>query len=261
MNAALISNYHTHTSKCNHAFGTEEEYILRAIDKGVRVLGFSDHSTYLFSTPFHSSHRMKPEQIDEYVSTLKSLREKYKDKIEIHIGFEVEYYPEIWESSLSHWREHGIEYLILGQHYTGSEEHGAPSAFLPSGSEDALKTYSSLVTEAIRTGKISCVAHPDVMNFTGSLDAYRREMLKIIECAKKFDVPLEYNLLGIYRKRHYPRNEFWELVKDCGNKVILGCDAHRVEEIADPTSVLIARNSLQKLGISNIVENITFKSI
>ena len=36
-------NFHVHTWRCSHATGTEEEYILRAIENGVRYMGFSDH--------------------------------------------------------------------------------------------------------------------------------------------------------------------------------------------------------------------------
>ena len=34
---------HTHTKRCGHAFGADEEYVQAAIDAGIKVLGFSDH--------------------------------------------------------------------------------------------------------------------------------------------------------------------------------------------------------------------------
>ena len=36
-------NLHTHTWRCSHATGAEEEYILRAIENGIVCMGFSDH--------------------------------------------------------------------------------------------------------------------------------------------------------------------------------------------------------------------------
>ena len=39
-----LANYHTHTTRCQHARGTEEEYVLQAIDTGFEILGFADHS-------------------------------------------------------------------------------------------------------------------------------------------------------------------------------------------------------------------------
>ena len=37
----MTANYHTHTWRCNHASGTEREYIEKAIESGIRILGFS----------------------------------------------------------------------------------------------------------------------------------------------------------------------------------------------------------------------------
>ena len=42
-----MKNYHTHTTRCMHAIGSEEEYILAAISAAYTELGFSDH------TPWH----------------------------------------------------------------------------------------------------------------------------------------------------------------------------------------------------------------
>ena len=43
----MQENYHTHTYRCRHAIGSEEEYIRKAIDGGLKVLGFSDHTPFL----------------------------------------------------------------------------------------------------------------------------------------------------------------------------------------------------------------------
>ena len=42
----LKTNWHTHTKRCGHAKGTDEEYVLEAIAAGVKSLGFSDHACY-----------------------------------------------------------------------------------------------------------------------------------------------------------------------------------------------------------------------
>ena len=38
-----ITNYHTHTSRCKHAQGTDRDYVQQAVDSGYQVLGFTDH--------------------------------------------------------------------------------------------------------------------------------------------------------------------------------------------------------------------------
>mgnify|MGYP004576416305 CR=1 FL=1 len=39
----IRNNYHTHTFRCGHAIGNDEEYVLEAIALGLNTLGFSDH--------------------------------------------------------------------------------------------------------------------------------------------------------------------------------------------------------------------------
>ena len=39
-------NYHTHTTRCHHAEGSDEDYIIEAIKAGYKTLGFSDHAPW-----------------------------------------------------------------------------------------------------------------------------------------------------------------------------------------------------------------------
>lgn len=38
------NNYHTHTTRCFHAIGKDEEYVKAAIQANIKELGFSDHT-------------------------------------------------------------------------------------------------------------------------------------------------------------------------------------------------------------------------
>ena len=44
-------NYHTHTKRCGHAIGEDEEYVVNAIEAGLTDLGFSDHCPYIDKEP------------------------------------------------------------------------------------------------------------------------------------------------------------------------------------------------------------------
>ena len=85
-------NYHTHTSRCFHATGRDEEYVLAAIEAGFDEIGFADHSPWKFDSDFVSDMRMHISELDDYCNSIKSLREKYKDKISIKLGLECEYF-------------------------------------------------------------------------------------------------------------------------------------------------------------------------
>ena len=106
--------YHTHTYRCGHAIGKEEAYVIAAIEKGIKVLGFTDH-VFL---PDLEQNGMRGSfmELDDYIYTIKGLQRKYADKIEIHLGFECEF-GEKYEDYYHYLKEiKGIEYLILGQH-------------------------------------------------------------------------------------------------------------------------------------------------
>lgn len=89
----MKTNYHTHTTRCMHATGSDEDYVLSAIKGGYQELGFSDHTPWKYHTDYVADMRMLPEELPGYVESLRSLREKYQDQISIKIGLECEYFP------------------------------------------------------------------------------------------------------------------------------------------------------------------------
>ena len=90
-------NYHTHTYRCGHANGADEDYIKRAIEGGIKTLGFSDHVPLRFADGSESSYRCPTDEAEEYIESITALREKYRDKLDIKIGFEMEYYPTLFD--------------------------------------------------------------------------------------------------------------------------------------------------------------------
>ena len=69
----IKNNWHTHTYRCGHARGTDEEYVLSAIKAGIKKLGFSDHAPY---PECHAKGmRMNYEEYDGYVASIKSLKD------------------------------------------------------------------------------------------------------------------------------------------------------------------------------------------
>ncbi len=85
----------------------------------------------------------------------------------------------------------------------------------------------------METGLFTYFAHPDLIHFVGSRSVYDREMRALCRAALKTGTPLELNLLGVREGRHYPNERFWRIAAEEGNPVILGCDAHRPEDLCD----------------------------
>lgn len=256
----LTSNIHTHTYRCGHAYGTDEEYVLAAIDAGITFLGFSDHIG--FPGLHQKGIRQEAEMVDDYVKSLTELKEKYKDKIEIHIGYEAEYYPEFKDYYKWLKEEKGIEFFILGQHcYLDGDKF----KFYVGDIKDTVSAdrYVDALVEAIKSGMYKYVAHPDL--FINGYQAWDDHIIaqcrRIIEAAIEMDIPLEINLggarwitlnnfeaiLGYHLDVDflYPYEPFWALVatyKDA--KVTIGVDAHKPDNFQN-SSIEIAEKYIE----------------
>ena len=252
----MIYSYHTHTARCHHARGADEEYIEKAIAEGVKVLGFSDHAPFLYPSGYVSYYKMLPSEAKEYFASIRALGEKYKDKIKILVGYEAEYYPELWESTLDFWREGDRpDYLILGQHYI-TEEYGKDPVHSMSGTGDPemMKKYVDLIIEGVNTGRFTYVAHPDVISFTGEEAIYEREMRRMLAALKEKEMPIEINLLGLSTGRNYPSEKFFNIAGEYELPVILGCDAHSPSRVADRDEIALAKKFAERTGIKLVEE-------
>lgn len=249
----MLANYHTHTRRCHHADGRDEAYVRAAIKKGIKVLGFSDHGPFPYED-FTSTMRMTTSASGSYFRSLRKLREKYKDKIQIKIGFEYEYFPEYAEWLKGFIKENEVDYIILGQHFSVREKGGKHTEKLTEPEEILL--YRDSVVEAIESGLFLYVAHPDLY-----LCAYQRfddtakEVARdICRTAAQYDIPLEYNLYGLRKsekagKELYPFKDFWLIAKEYGNRVIVGIDAHSPAHIKDDRYFKEAEKNLRELSI------------
>ena len=228
----MIANYHTHTWRCKHAYGREEEYVDNALKAGLKILGFADHTPYIFPGNYYSTFRMEMHLLNDYVRKIFELRKIYAGQIRIPLGLETEYYPKHFGQLMEFLRDHPIDYLILGQHFVRNE-YDAPYNGLMTEDKSLLKTYVNQTCDAMNTGLFTYFAHPDLIHFCGDGKTYQEYMRTICREAKSCDIPLELNLLGLANGRNYPNPLFWELVAEEGCRVILGMDAHNPEAILD----------------------------
>ena len=254
----MIANYHTHTTRCGHASGGDEEYVLSAVNAGLKILGMSDHGPCRFPDGFESGYRVKVAQIEDYFSTFRALGEKYADRLELHIGFELEYYPEHYESMMERVRKAGTEYLILGQHAIYNERPGMMMSAMPWDDPEKLRRYVWEVCEAMRTGSFTYVCHPEVFHFTGPEEQYLELMRPICTVAHETGTPLEINFLGIRDGRYYPKEGFWKMAGEEHADVVFGSDAHSPDVVYDPASFAVAEGWVKKYGL-HLLETVEFR--
>lgn len=229
-------NYHTHTKRCGHAYGDDEAYVIEAIKNGYTHIGFSDHAPY--ENGYMAGERMHKNELKEYVSSIKALKEAYKDKIQIVTGLEFEYYESHLDELIQYKKE--MDYMLLGQH--DACLYGKD--FYTHSSDEDILEYASLIEKACEKGLPDIIAHPDLFMFSKEEwnDACEKAAHSICKSAEKHHVYLEINLNGLrYGKRQigseyrytYPYRKFWEIASLYDVKCIYGLDAHKPEKYAD----------------------------
>ena len=203
-------NYHTHTKRCGHASGKDEDYVLAAIKEGYDGLGFSDH--VMLPNIISDSVRGRYEQKNEYLNSIKSLKDKYQNQIEIYVGFECEWDKKFEKYYRSLLDGNEVDYLYL-------------------------KRYLKKTLEAFKSGLFKIMAHPDIyMSSVPWNKGAKKLAYTICKEAKKYNIALELNCgcfindkkTNIFNevRYRYPYPEFWKIAKEIGNTIIVGIDAH-----------------------------------
>lgn len=252
----ILSNFHSHTTRCNHAVGSDESYVQAAIAAGFDQLGFSDHAPWPFADGQVSGMRMRLDQYPDYLQSIRDLREKYKDQIEIFLGLEMEYYPEHLGWLQAQRQEQGLDFLILGSHYDSAKED---LYFGGLTQKSDLARYARHTIKGMESGAFCCLAHPDLFmlsypRFDASCKSISRD---ICQAAKALNLPLEYNLAGLYpnpwrQGLGYPTPQFWQIAAQEGITAVIGLDAHDPARYADSQVFENAVNYLKQLGIPRL---------
>ncbi len=255
----MKANYHTHTYRCKHATGMDEMYVQSAIRAGFDILGFADHTPWPYESSYTSGIRMDVSQLLDYATSLRGLKERYQDRLNILIGLECEYFPR-YMSWLKEAKEaYQLDYLIFGAHYIGSDED-FPYVGYACRDTAVMYRYADMCVEGMQTGLYAYLAHPDLfMRRRDTWDDDCQAVAKAIcSCALECGMPLEYNLNAHViggGECLFPRLEFWELAAMMGNKVVIGYDAHQpemLENIGAETEIRMLLDNLNLRPLDSI---------
>lgn len=259
----MKTNYHTHTTRCHHATGSDEDFVLSAIKGGYQELGFSDHTPWKYHSSYVSDIRMTPEELPEYVESLRALREKYKDRISIKIGLECEYFPDY-----IHWlkgiiKEYKLDYVIFGNHHFHTDEK-FPYFGRHTDSVDMLELYEESAIEGMESGLFAYLAHPDLfMRSYPQFDRHCKLVSRhICRTAARLNLPLEYNIgYESYNEANgvitVPHPDFWEIAAHEECTAIIGVDAHNNLDLETSRYYDRASETLKQLGIK-VIDKIPF---
>lgn len=243
-------NLHTH-SIFSDGKSTPEEVVLEAINQGMKVLGFSDHSP----VPFENSFAIKNDNVQNYISTIKSLKEKYKEQIDIYCSMEMDFIPGIVKDFKKTKEEFGLDYMIGSVHLVGDDVDrlwfidGSKVETYDEGLfnyyngdiKKGVKTFFYQYNEMIETEEFDIVGHFDKIKmhnrdryFTENDKWYRDLVMETLTLIKEKSLIVEVNTRGIYKKRStdfYPATWLLHVMREMNVPVVISSDSHKAEEL------------------------------
>ncbi len=229
----IKSNFHTHSMFCDGS-NTVEEMVQEAISKGFTHLGFSGHGF----TSFDSSYCMTKEGTAAYIKAVNDAKDKYKDRINIYLGVENDYYSD--ESN------DDFQYVVGSVHYVLKDGIYYPVDSSPEHLKRLIDAFdgdnircckSFFETEAHVVDKTDCdiIGHFDLISkyFNNLKMEITPQYLKLAEAAVDalipYDKPFEINTGAIARGIDhgiYPSVDILKMIYKRGGKIILNSDCH-----------------------------------
>jgi len=250
----LNSNFHSHCTFCdgrNHP----EDFIKFAVSKHFRAYGFSSHSPL----PFETFWNMSACDMDEYISEITRLKEKYEDLIEIYLGMEIDYLDDTYNASIPYFRSLPLEYRIGSVHFLSgglplTEENMAcidgPYEEFAMAVEQYYHGNVRLITEdffrasmqMVEKGGFDIVGHLDKIYQNGILHPdfdihatwYQKLLTMYIDLIAEKELIVEVNTKNLVRKHQtFPHIETLQILHKHHIPIMVNSDCHSPDLVND----------------------------
>jgi histidinol-phosphatase (PHP family) len=246
---------HTHHDRCGHAEGGIRDYIESAVRQGFRVIGISDHSPYFGHGEDHPQPgiAMAKSEFTNYISEVLRLKEEYKEKIEVLLGVESDFFPE--HAALYHqfYEQYPFDYIIGSVHLSGGVSIFNKRRWNGLDAVQKIKAkeeYYRLIRESAASGMFQILGHIDAMK--GFYPEFSEIPTKAVEETLKVigdeGLAIEINTSGKTKDcgGWYPSDEILERALFYGVNVTFGSDAHKPGRVGDEWDLVQRR--LREIG-------------
>jgi histidinol-phosphatase (PHP family) len=222
---------HNHTTRCNHAEGSIDEYIQRAIELGIDIYGFSEHAPM----DFDEGYRLSFDEMEAYRSDILSAKERYQDRIEILLGYEVDWLPgHIDERVLGA----EVDFLIGSVHFIDKWSFDNPE-FIGGWEERSVdeiwQAYFEATEAMAKSGLFDIAGHFDLIKVFKYLPKKDIRLLakNTLKAIKKSNMVLEVNSAGLRKPigELYPSKLLLEEAFALDVPITFGSDAHSVDQV------------------------------
>ena len=245
---------HNHTTRCNHAEGTVDEYIRRAIELGIDIYGFSEHAPM----DFDENYRLKFDEMDTYVSDILTAKERYKSEIEILLGYEVDWLQGHMDERVLY---ADVDYLIGSVHFIDKWGFDNPEfigGWKEKDTDEIWQAYFDATEAMAKSGKFDIVGHLDLIKVFKFMPKQEIRLLaqNALKAIKTSGMVLEINTAGLRKPvgEVYPSRELLEEAYALDIPVTFSSDAHAVDQIG--AGYDLARAMARDIGYTKAV---TFK--
>lgn len=251
---------HTHHNRCGHARGGIRDYIEAAVDKGLQVIGISDHSPYFGEAADHAQPRiaMAKSEFPRYVEEILRLKEEYKPKIEVLLGVESDFFPEHVEAYRKIYDRYPFDFIIGSVHQSDGVSIFNKKRFKGLSEQEKVRqkeTYYDLIQKSSRNGMFQILGHIDAMKgfypeFSDIQTEAVEDTLKIIAETR---MAIEVNTSGKTKDvgGWYPSDEILERALFYGIDITFGSDAHDPDRVGDEWDLVSKR--LKEIGFKHWV--------
>lgn len=247
-----LTNLHTH-SFYSDGKNSPEEMVLAAIENNLDSIGFSSHGPVDEETYWSIKHT----KIEEYIEVINNLKEKYKDKIEIFLGMEMDYIPGKGFTDLSLSLMERLDYYIGSVHYLSKFNNGAwwtvdyyfdsvlrgIDESFQGNKRKAVETYYETISEMAERFQPPIIGHLDLFKinnknnilFDEREDWYREAIGKTLDVIMNTSSAIEINTGGMargYVQEQYPSNFVLKMIKERNIPITVNSDAHTTKNIA-----------------------------
>ncbi len=222
---------HNHTTRCNHAEGTVDEYIQRAIELGIDIYGFSEHAPM----DFDENYRLKFDEMDAYVSDILNAKETYKNNIDILLGYEVDWLQGHMDERVLH---ADVDYLIGSVHFIDKWGFDNPEfigGWKEKDIDEIWQAYFEATENMAQSGKFDIVGHLDLIKIFKFMPKQDTRLLAkdALQAIKKSNMVIEINTAGLRKPigEMYPSRALLEEAYTLDIPITFSSDAHAVDQI------------------------------
>lgn len=251
---------HTHHERCGHALGTIRDYIEAGIRRGLQVIGISDHSPYFASKLDREqpSIAMAKSEFARYVEEVLKLKEEYRDRIDVLLGVESDFFPEHAALYRQMYEPYPFDYIIGSVHLSGGVSifnKRRWDGLTAAQKVEQKEIYYELITQSARSGIFQILGHIDAMRgFYPAFSEIQTEAVdRTLEVIGGYDIAIEINTSGKTKDcgGWYPIDEILERALHYGVQVTFGSDAHKPERVGDDLELVVKR--LKEIGYTEWV--------